>query len=114
MPQVLGSKGFALVLSKTSFSRLPEASMFFSREFLELCFGPSSAREAVAIRRRRRRKLSAGVQTLEGRTLLSHAGVVHVEHSVSAIVSKLDHRHGHSQEHGAHHKAHDDKGAHNH
>ena len=87
--------------------------MLFGREFLEAFFGQSSHHEPESIRRRRR-KLSAGVQTLEGRTLLSHVGVVHVEHSVSAMVSKLDHKHGHGQHNGAHHNAHDDKGAHNH
>ena len=66
--------------------------MFFGREFLfrRLSAPAIPTRGQRDARRRLRRNLDASVQALEGRMLLSHAGVVHARHSSQAIISKLD------------------------
>jgi hypothetical protein len=83
--------------------------MFFSRDLVSKHFGQNSSHESRAARRRQRRKLAAGVQSLEGRMLLSHAGIVHVRHPSPAVVAKLDHRHGHGKDDGLGHDAQDDR-----
>ena len=88
--------------------------MFFGREFLSMILGQESQREARDARRRLRRNLDASVQALEGRMLLSHAGVVHVRHSSQAIISKLDQKHGRATDDGPGHNALDHKGKHGH
>ena len=84
--------------------------MFFGHDILTAVLGQGSRRETKPATGRLRRKQAPSVQLLEGRTLLSHVGVVHVRHSSSAIVAKLDQRHGHGRDDGAQHNAQDDKG----
>jgi hypothetical protein len=83
--------------------------MQFIREILDTLTTQLSRREIKASRTRLERKPSLSVQLLEGRTMLSHVGIMPSRRS-SALVARLQQRHGRGADDGALHHAADDKG----
>lgn len=79
------------------------------REILDALTTQLSRREIKAARTRLQRKPSLSVQSLEGRTMLSHVGIMPSRRS-SALIARLEQRHGRGADDGAQHHVADDKG----